>query len=477
MDTQTFLQFSGTLTTADPAQSAPCSLSAFVIGGTHSGVGKTTVTLGLLAALRRRGIKVQPFKIGPDFIDPGLHRQAAEEISYNLDGWMLTRESNLRSFSAHSQRKEVAVVEGVMGLFDGYDGKSERGSTAEMAKWLGLPVLLVVDASAMARSAAALVLGFLRFDPKLKILGIIFNRIGGEGHLRYLKEAMASLPATEVFGGLPYDERITIRERHLGLVTAEEAFMNQKFMSHLADWIEKHLDLKRLLKKSRVKLPTPKLRAENKETGKQAATIGIAHDEAFCFYYPDNLSLLKAAGARLVPFSPVRDRALPPNIKALYLGGGYPELHARALAQNRFMRESIQNFIESGGLVYAECGGFMYLTEALIDQRREQFSMVGIYPVKTRMLSQLKALGYREVKIKSGSFFPAGMRARGHEFHYSELDGDLGRNREIKTIYLVSVKGKSTEEGFLYKNCLASYVHLHFGSSPGMAVRLVEACR
>jgi cobyrinic acid a,c-diamide synthase len=477
---QTFLQFLETSTTAGPAQSASRSLSAFVIAGTHSGVGKTTVTLGLVAALRRRGIKVQPFKIGPDFIDPGLHRQAAEEISYNLDSWMLTRESNLHSFSAHSQRKEVAVVEGVMGLFDGYNGKSERGSTAEMVKWLGLPVLLVVDASAMARSAAALVLGFLRFDPKLKILGIIFNRIGGEGHLRYLKEAMVSLPETEVLGGLPYDEGITIPERHLGLRTAEEVLMDRNFMSHLADWIEKHLDLKRLLKKSRATLPAPKLKHENKKIREKAATmatIGIPHDAAFCFYYPDNLSLLKAAGARLVPFSPIRDRALPPRINALYLGGGYPELHARALAQNRHMRQAIKNFIESGGLVYAECGGFMYLTEALIDQKREQFPMVGIYPVKTRMLSQLKALGYREVKVKSGSFFPAGMRARGHEFHYSELSGDLGRDREIKTIYLVSGKGKKAEEGFLYKNCLASYVHLHFGSSPRMATWLVEACR
>ena len=478
MGSQTFLQFLGT-STADLAQSTSRSLSAFVIAGTHSGVGKTTVTLGLLAALRRRGIKVQPFKIGPDFIDPGLHRQFAEEISYNLDGWMLKRESNLQSFSAHSERKEVAVVEGVMGLFDGYDGKSERGSTAEMAKWLGLPVVLAIDASAMARSAAALVLGFLRFDPRLKILGIIFNRIGGEGHLRYLREAMASLPATDILGGLPYDERITIAERHLGLMTAEEALMDQKFMSRLADWIEKNLDLRRLLKKSRVTLPAAKLRDENKAIREKVASIGIAHDEAFCFYYPDNLSLLKAAGARLVPFSPLRDHMLPPNINALYLGGGYPELHACALAKNRPMRQAIQNFIDSGGLVYAECGGFMYLTEALIDQSGERFSMVGIYPVKTRMLSRLKTLGYREIKTKGGSFLPAGMRVRGHEFHHSELDGDLRRNRKIKTIYLVSMKGKrkSAEEGYLYKNCLASYVHLHFGSSPGMAAQLVEACR
>jgi len=453
------------------------SLSAFVIAGTHSGVGKTTVTLALLAALRRLRLKVQPFKVGPDFIDPGLHREIAGTPSYNLDGWMLSRQYNLQCFAEHCQGKNVAVVEGVMGLFDGYEGDSERGSTAEMAKWLGLPIVLVVDASAMARSAAAMVLGYLRFDPKLNVIGVIFNRIGGEGHLRYLEEAIASLPKIEFLGGLPHDERIKIPERHLGLMTAEEGLLGATFNHRLAAWVERHLDIARLLRKSRVAFQAPKISDRVEKARKKPVTIAVAQDRAFCFYYPDNLSLLRAAGARLVPFSPIGDRAVPPNVDGLYLGGGYPELYAQELSQNRSMRQAILRFIESGGLSYAECGGFMYLTEALIDHSGRRFPMAGVYPAKTRMLPRLKALGYREVKITDGSFFASGMRARGHEFHYSELDGNLDSKHGIKKVYQVSAKGKNAAEGFLYKNCLASYVHLHFGSNPAIARRLVEACR
>jgi cobyrinic acid a,c-diamide synthase len=453
------------------------SLSAFVIAGTHSGVGKTTVTLGLLAALRRRGLRVQPFKVGPDFIDPGLHRQVAGEISYNLDGWMLSREFNTRSFQRHCRGKEVAVVEGVMGLFDGCDGRTERGSTAEIAKWLGLPVILVVDASAMARSAAAMVLGYLRFDPKVRVIGVIFNRIGSEAHLAYLRQAMSSLPDLECFGGLPRAKEFTIPERHLGLMTAEEGFLDQKFIHRLSNWIDSHLDLDRLLRGSRITLHLPKVRDENRQRREAHVTIGVAQDKAFCFYYPDNLKLLRDAGARLVPFSPIQDRSLPPGVKALYLGGGYPEIYAQELSRNCSIREAVRSFIEFGGLVYAECGGLMYLSETLIDLQGRSFPMVGTYPVKTRMLPRLRALGYREVEMRAGSFFPSGMRARGHEFHYSELDGNLGRDRGIKKVYTVSSKGEKTEEGFLYKNSLASYIHLHFASNPTIAESLVGTCR
>jgi len=222
-----------------------------------------------------------------------------------------------------------------MGLFDGFDGKSNRGSTAEMAKWLGLPVILVVDASAMARSVAALVLGFLRFDPKLRIAGVIFNRVAGEGHLAYLRDAMTSLPKIEVLGGLPSMEDITIPERHLGLMTAVEGCLDQKFIRRLAGWIENHIDLDPLLKKTRTVIDPPKIRKDNRQTRKRPITIGVAQDQAFCFYYPDNLNLLKDAGARLVPFSPMRDRSLPPQVNALYLGGGYPEIYSKELAWNR----------------------------------------------------------------------------------------------------------------------------------------------
>lgn len=454
------------------------SLSAFVVAGTHSGVGKTTIALGLLAALRRRRLKVQPFKVGPDFIDPGLHRLVAGEDSYNLDGWMLSREFNTRSFQRHCAGKNVAVVEGVMGLFDGYDGKSERGSTAEIAKWLGLPVILVVDASAVARSAAAMVMGYQRFDPKVRVIGVIFNRVGSERHLAYLRQAMASLHGLECFGGLPRAEEITIPERHLGLMTAEEGFLKQKLIRRLAEWIENHLDLSRLLKRSRLLFPCPKVSEESEPESKGGAvSIGVAQDKAFCFYYEDNLNLLRSAGACLVPFSPIADSSLPPGVKVLYLGGGYPELHARELSQNRSMREAVRSFVESGGLVYAECGGFMYLCESLVDLESRHFPMVGIYPFKTKMLPRLKTLGYREVETRQGSFFPPGMRVRGHEFHYSELVGNLGKDCVAKRVYIVSAKGEKREEGFLYKNSLASYMHLHFGSNPAAAKSLVGACR
>lgn len=456
-------------------QSRAHSLSAFVVAGTHSGVGKTTVTLGLLAALRRRGLKVQPFKVGPDFIDPGLHQQVAGEKSYNLDGWMLTRGFNTQSFRRHCIGKEVAVIEGVMGLFDGYDGKSERASTAEIAKWLGLPVILVVDASAMARSAAAMVLGYLRFDPRLKIIGVIFNRIGGEGHFLYLKEAMASLSGVEFFGALPQVDEIALPERHLGLVTAEEGLLEQKFIRRLAHRIERHLYLDRLLRMTRLRLHSTEAREEKKV--RSDVVIGVAQDKAFCFYYEDNLNLLRSAGACLVPFSPIADISLPSGVKALYLGGGYPEIYARELSRNRSMREAVRNFVESGGLVYAECGGFMYLCEALLDLEGRRFPMVGVYPFETKMLPRLKALGYREIETRRNAFFPSGMQARGHEFHYSEPIGNLAKDRCVKTIYMVSSKGEKRAEGFLYKNSLASYIHLHFGSNPAAAEGLVGACR
>lgn len=454
------------------------SLSAFVIAGTHSGVGKTTVTLGLLAALRRRGLKVQPFKVGPDFIDPGLHRRVAGVDSYNLDGWMLSRDFNLQSFSRQCQGKRVAVVEGVMGLFDGYDGKSNRGSTSEMTKWLGLPVILVLDASAMARSVAAMVLGYLRFDPRLNVIGVIFNRIGGKGHLLYLKEAMASLPNIDVFGGLPFEQQITIPERHLGLMTAEEGFLDEKFIQRLANWIESHLNLERLLRRTRVTLRLQKVGDESEMRREKRVAIGVAHDKAFCFYYADNLNLLRRAGARLVSFSPIHDHSLPPGVKALYLGGGYPELYAGKLSRNRSMREAIRSFIEAGGPVYAECGGFMYLTETLIDHQDRRFPMVGVFPFKTKMFPRLKAIGYREVETRQGSFLPSGMRVRGHEFRYSDLDGSVARDQRIKKVYVVFPKGNNAKrEGFLYKNCLGSYIHLHLGSNPAMAERWVESCR
>ena len=302
-----------------------------VIAGTQSGVGKTTVTLGLLYALARRGLTVQPFKVGPDFIDPGHHTRAAGRVCRNLDGWMLSREANLALFRRQAREADVAVVEGVMGLFDGYDGASEAGSTAQMAKWLGLPVLLVVDARAMARSAAALVHGFASFDPALNLAGVVFNRVGSPAHLEYLQQAMTSLPGVRCFGGLPRDQELAIPERHLGLATAEDHPLDDAYLDHLADRLETHLDLPGLLAAlPRLALPEEPAPAVTPPL----VRLGVARDRAFCFYYPENLELLASFGAELVPFSPLTDRELPAGLDGIYLGGGYPELYAGQLAAN-----------------------------------------------------------------------------------------------------------------------------------------------
>jgi cobyrinic acid a,c-diamide synthase len=452
------------------------SLPGFVVAGTHSGVGKTTVSLGVMAALRRRGMKVQPFKIGPDFIDPGLHSRACGVPSYNLDGWMLSRNYNRQSLRNNLRHKDVAVVEGMMGLYDGRSGATEEGSTAEMAKLLGLPVILVVDASAMARSAAAMVLGYRLFDRKTNVMGVIFNRIAGTGHLDYLREAMASSPMLDCFGGIPARNEIKIPERHLGLTVAKEGTLSKRIVDQLARLIEEHIDLNRLLRKMRNSITAPATGTKTNPRSTKTPVVAVASDKAFCFYYPDNLQLIEKAGAKLSFFSPMTHANLPRGTRGIYLGGGYPELFAKELSRNRALRAAIRRFVEAGGPVYAECGGLMFLTETLTDCAGWRYPMVGAYPFKTRMLPQLKALGYREVVAAKPTFIARGEKIRGHEFHYSELCGFI-RGKKIETVY--SMEGpdhKKISEGYRYKNCLGSYVHLHFGSNPEFARRFVAAC-
>jgi cobyrinic acid a,c-diamide synthase len=445
-----------------------------MIAGTQSGVGKTTITLGLLAALRRRGLVVQPFKVGPDFIDPGHHTRAAGRVSRNLDGWMLSRETNEALFRRQARDADVAVVEGVMGLFDGYDGLSDAGSTAQMAKWLGLPVLLVVDARAMARSAAALVHGFASFDPDLTLAGVIFNRIGSATHLDYLQQALSSLKGVRCFGGLPRDQELAIPERHLGLATAEDHPLQEAYLNHLADWLEAHLDLDGLLK------ALPLLDLPEEPTPEAAPTmvrLGVARDRAFCFYYPENLELLADSGAELVPFSPLNDRELPAGLHGIYLGGGYPELYAAQLAANSGMRQAVREYAAQGLPIYAECGGLMYLAREIRDLEGQAHSMAGVFPFTVRMLPRLKALGYREVTLATpGLLGPAGTKARGHEFHYSEM---VGEPTGVPRIYRLTSRkgGEDVAEGYSEHNVLASYVHLHFGSNPEVARNLVASCQ
>lgn len=450
------------------------AVRGLVVAGPHSGVGKTTITLGLIAAWRRRGLTVQPFKVGPDFIDPGHHTQAAALAARTLDGWMLPREENLRIFRRQAAVADVALVEGVMGLFDGFDGQSEAGSTAQIAKWLKLPVLLVVDARSMARSAAALVYGFAAFDPGLSLAGVVFNRVAGPSHLNYLRQAMASLPGIPCFGGLPREAELGIPERHLGLATAEDHPLSGAYLEKLAHLMEEHVDLAGLWDALPEIRPEP---APELAPGTGDVRLAVARDRAFCFYYPDNLEWLRHFGAELVPFSPLTDPCLPPDVHGLYLGGGYPELAARELAANHALRQDLRAKAQAGLPIYAECGGLMYLGEEIQDGDGHRHAMAGLLPLCFRLLPRLKALGYREVTLMADSLLgPAGTVLRGHEFHYSEIVSDTGATPRA---YRLSPRrgGRPQVEGYAAGNILASYVHVHFGSNPAAARSFVAACR
>jgi cobyrinic acid a,c-diamide synthase len=449
------------------------SVKGFVIAGPSSGAGKTTVSLALMAALRERGLKVQPFKCGPDFIDPGHHTRICGRPSRNLDGWMLSDQTNRAIFHSAAQGADVCVVEGVMGLFDGASGKSAVGSTAEIAKLLDLPVVLVVDVSAMARSAAAVVHGFETFDPTVRLAGVIFNKAGGPGHAQMLGEAMESGCSTPLLGCLPRNEKIQIPERYLGLHIAEENPLTEETISLLASIVESNLDVTRLLA-SLPDIPVP--RAGETSKTQCDVRIGVARDRPFSFYYEDNLDALRACGAEIVEFSPLSDAQLPASVDALYLGGGYPELHAGQLGGNRQMLAAIRRFGEEGGPIYAECGGLMLLAEDVVNRDGEGFPMAGLLPLRVQMTDRLVKFGYAEVTLNADSLWGvAGAKARGHSFHCSTITEAGNTERQYHIRY--SLGGLREQEGFRLKNVLASYIHLHFLSNPDIPARLVKNIR
>lgn len=455
-----------------------------IIAGTHSGVGKTTVTLGLLAAFQQRGLKVQPFKVGPDFIDPLYHTAVTGLLSRNLDGWMLSRPTVQSLFHRWAALADLSIIEGVMGLFDGYDGKTERGSTAEIAKLLQAPVILVVDAQAMARSAGAIVLGFEKFDPHLNLVGVILNRVAGKRHAQWLSEAIQKRCRAEVLGNIPEDKEIKFEERHLGLVTETTKTMSQGMISHLTDLMERSMDLKKILKLSNViSDPLNKILSPIKPLAFSfRPRIGVAKDEAFLFYYPDNLDLLEQYGAELVPFSPLHDQSLPEDIQGLYFGGGYPEVYAEGLSKNIAVRQQIKKAAQQGLPIYAECGGLMYLSKAILDLQGKRYPMAEIFPLEIEMRPHLSALRYVEVEASQDSpLARSGMKARGHEFHYSRavpIQEAILKRQGIQKAYRIQNRQDSIQhqEGYLYRSTLASYFHLHFLSNPKFAKNFVAAC-
>jgi cobyrinic acid a,c-diamide synthase len=454
---------------------------SIVIAGTHSGTGKTTISIGIMAALRKRGFSIQPFKVGPDFIDPGYHEAVCGIPSRNLDGWMLDKKYNLETFLNHSQGKDISIIEGVMGLYDGHDGKSEDGSTAQIAKWAKSPVLLVIDARSMARSVAAVLYGFEKYDKKVTIAGVILNRVSSLRHYTYLKDAIEGKCKAKVIGYLPSDSLIEIPERHLGLVTSKENILRREYIKRLTNLIEKFIDIPRLLK---IASPIERKRRSLKSNidTSTAATdrkvkIGVAYDNAFCFYYQDNFDLLKKMGAELVYFSPLKDTSLPPKLDGIYLGGGYPELFAGDLEKNQAMRKEIRMFAEAGGCIYAECGGLMYLGKKIRSFNNRDFKMVGFFPFTAKMETKLSALGYYTVKaVKDTILAKKGEVIKGHQFRYSTLEKIPS---SLRRSYQLSKGSRSTtcKEGYVSKNVLASFVHLHFGSNSKSANHFIDSCR
>jgi cobyrinic acid a,c-diamide synthase len=452
----------------------PCP--RLVIAGTQSGVGKTTVSLALMAALKARGLVVQPFKGGPDFIDPGHHQAVTGRPSRNLDGWMLGEAANRAIFARASGDADLSVIEGMMGLFDGSSPVHEQGSTAELAKQLNAPVLLVIDGSAMARSAAAMVSGYAKFDPAVQVRGVLFNRVRSEGHYRLLREAVEAETDLTVVGYLQPDASVTIQDRHLGLRTAIEQGQGDLY-DRLARSAAATIDLDRVeaLARSAGALPGEDLPITRPIAKEQPVRVGVAYDAAFCFYYQDNLDLLEAAGAELVMFSPLRDAELP-VVDLLYFGGGYPELYGETLAANVSMRGAVQTFARRGGAVYAECGGLMYLTEAIRDGEGRRHAMVGLFPADAVMRKDGMTLGYRTVEVAQSCILGgAGTVVRGHEFHYSRLE-PTGELHHACT--LSDAAGKPAgRDGLTMGNTLALYSHLHFGSQPAVVADLLGTAR
>jgi cobyrinic acid a,c-diamide synthase len=449
-----------------------------LVSGTASGVGKTTVALAIMAGLRRRGLAVQPFKCGPDFLDTGHHTRICGRKARNIDTWMLSEEANRSVLRDAAREADVLVAEGMMGLFDGKSGNTEAGSSAEIAKLLKLPVVLVLDAAKTARSIAAVVLGFEMFDPELQLAGVILNRVATERHYEMLRAAIDTSCRTKILGWLPRDQTIAIPERHLGLEGgAEAAIGDDAAIDTLAALAERSFDLDRLLElQCGLELNQDHDSGVRRSQPGEGVRIGVPSDHAFSFYYEDNLDLLREQGSEIVLFSPLHDRCLPAGLDGLYLGGGYPELHAKQLSNNREMLDDVRALAASGRPIYAECGGMIYLSKSLSTTGGETFAMAGVLPLSLQMTTKLVKFGYVTVEFTEDCLLGVkGTTVRGHSFHYSCI---VSRG-EAATCYRVqySMSGKQEPEGFRQGNVLASYVHLHLRANPTIAKEFVAAVR
>lgn len=445
-----------------------------VIAAIASGAGKTTVMVALTRALKQRGLSVVTFKVGPDYLDPTYHRAATGEVSQTLDSWMMDRKTIIDSFACATRGADIALVEGVMGLFDGVSATSETGSTAEMAKWLDAPVLLVIDASGMARTVAALAHGCSSFDPDLKLSAVLCNRVGSRGHLALLRSALVTTPC---MGGLPKEPGLCFPERHLGLVSAAHAGINDETFEAWGQLAREWVDIDQLMAIARSARPLQSsVSASSGAPPNKICRIGYALDEAFLFYYEANLRLLRQCGAELVPFSPIHDEHLP-AVDGLYFGGGYPELFAEQLSRNVTMRQEVRAFAGRGGPIYAECGGLMFVAKTIRTVGGSTFEMANLIPCEISMCERLQALGYVEAETQRDSLLgPAGTKFRGHQFRYSTIS-DLPA--DLEQIYVATTRrgGATFTEGYRCGSVLGSYVHAHWASNSTIPAHFVDVCR
>lgn len=417
--------------------------SQILIGATSSGSGKTTLTLGLLRALKRRGLEVQPFKCGPDYIDTKYHELASGKNAINLDLFLSSQRHVENIYTRYASSSDVSVVEGVMGLFDGYD--KMEGSSAQIAELLDIPVILIMNAKSMAYSVAPILYGFKNFYKNLHVVGVVFNMVNTESHYHFLVDACKDVGITPL-GYLPKNEELSIPSRHLGLSISQD-FLFDEFANKAADFMEKYLDIDRLLSLTRKALrPISNVKYDNHITPLKTA---IASDEAFNFYYHENIECLRKRG-EVTFFSPLNDSLLP-EADLIYIPGGYPELFLEKLSSNVDMIESIRQYIEQGGRVLAECGGMMYLSSSIVDMEGKEYPMVGVFPQKASMQQMKLKLGYRKLNYN-------GLEIKGHEFHYSHTDGDL---ESVAQQY--NAKGISVDTKLLrYQNTIAGYTHFYW---------------
>ena len=435
-----------------------------IVAGMHSSGGKTAVTSLLLAALRKRNFIVQPFKVGPDYIDPGFHFHYSAKHSINLDPWIMGREHILQAAKEFTENA-FGIAEGVMGLFDGSDPTNDSGSTMEVGRWLRWPILLVVPCQNSGRSITAAIQGFVaEAGGSEHFAGIILNQVNSESHADYLSKACASLQIP-ILGALPEIPELRWPERHLGLQPGVEQKLPEA--DHLAELAEKYFDLKLLIKKfpalSASAVPVKNLQST---TPKFSKRIAVAQDEAFHFYYVANLEWLREQGAEVITFSPLHDSQVPKNVDALILGGGFPEVFAEKISANKSMLSSIKKTVESGIPTYAECGGLMVLAEVLKLKSGQSLAMAGVVPGMVEMTKRLQYFGYCKIDLpKSGE-------VRGHEFHYSRWTEE-STHANLWDVTRHST-GNSRREGYRTANLHASYVHLYFPQAASLISEILR---